>query len=207
MCFVFAPGMAPHGTQDAQRRLVVFGMHFDVPPGQPAGELAAWLPPPGHLVRDPAYFGLLAHQCDVAFRRGDALGAEQCRLYLQLMILHVAAEAQSSAATAVDRALDELAHAIQREPGRRWSVADMAGTVHLSPAQLTRRFRMATGMPPTRFVIQARIERARQLLHETDMPISQIASALGYDDLFFFSRQYKRYAGRPPSEERRNAGR
>src|SRR3712207_1014065 len=29
-CFVFAPGSTPHGTQDPDRRLVVFGMHFDV---------------------------------------------------------------------------------------------------------------------------------------------------------------------------------
>jgi AraC family transcriptional regulator, arabinose operon regulatory protein len=203
--FVFPPGTQPHGTQDPDRRLVVFGMHFDVldAAGRCLAETTALLPPPGHVVRDGAFFATLAQRCDASFRRGDELGALQSRIYLLAMVLHLREEALHPAPSAVDEALDEIIRALQREPGRRWSVDELAHRAHLSRAQFARRFRAATGLAPARFMIRARIERARQLIQETDMSLGQIALALGYDDVAFFSRQYRRYAGSPPSTLRR----
>ncbi len=204
-CFVFTPGLRPHGTQDPDRRLVVFGMHFDVlnAHGQPVHETTGMLPPRGHVVRDTAFFATLAQRCDASFRRGDEIGALQSRLFLQAMILHLWEEVLHPVPSAVDVALDEIVRAIQREPGKRWTVDELAGRAHLSRAQFVRRFRAATGLSPARFMVQARLERARQLIQETDMPLGQIASALGYDDVYFFSRQYKHYAGYAPSALRR----
>jgi transcriptional regulator GlxA family with amidase domain len=119
------------------------------------------------------------------------------------MILHIWEEAYRPAPSPGDLALDELIRAIQMEPGRRWSVDELARRMHLSRAQFDRRFRAVTGLAPTRFMVQARLERARQLIQETNMTLGQIASALGYEDVYFFSRQYKRYMGSPPSTLRR----
>ena len=58
-------------------------------------------------------------------------------------------------------------------------------------------------MSPRHFIVRARLERARQLVQETNMTLGQIAAALGYDDAAFFSRQYKAYAGHAPSSARR----
>ena len=49
------------------------------------------------------------------------------------------------------------------------------------------------------YVVQARLERAHYLLEETNYPIGQIAEILGYQDVFLFSRQFKRYYGFPPN--------
>jgi AraC family transcriptional regulator, arabinose operon regulatory protein len=205
VCFVFSPGAQPHGTQDPERRLIVYGMHFELvqPDGQPLPIPHGLCPPPGHLIRDMAFFASLAQRCDGAWRRGDAIGARQSRLFLQAMILHVWDEVIHPAPSAVDLALDGIVRAIQMEPGKRWSVEDLAGQTHLSRAQFVRRFQAATGLSPTRFMVQARLERARQLIQETDMTLGQIASALGYEDVYFFSRQYKQYAGYAPSSLRR----
>jgi AraC family transcriptional regulator of arabinose operon len=203
--FVFQPGAQPHGTQDPERRLVVFGMHFDLldGSGQWDAETGAVLPTPGHIVREGAFFAMLAQHCDASFRRGDTLGELQSRLYLQAMLLHLLDEALRPAPSAIDLALDEIVRSIQRNPGQRWSVDELARQAHLSRAQFGRRFRAATGMAPARFMIQARLDRARQLMQETNMTLGQIAIALGYDDVAFFSRQYRRYAGSPPSALRR----
>jgi AraC-like DNA-binding protein len=203
--FVFQPGAQPHATQDAVRRLVVFGMHFDLldANGQSSGETGARLPASGHIVREGAFFSMLAQHCDISFRRGDALGAIQARLYLQAMLLHLLDESLRPAPSAIDLALDEIVRSIQHNPGRHWSVDELAQRAHLSRAQFGRRFRTATGMAPARFMIQARLDRARQLMQETDMTLGQIAIALGYADVAFFSRQYRRYAGSPPSALRR----
>lgn len=205
-CFVFAPGAQPHGTQDPARRLVVFGMHFDVidAEGQQLDRTEALLPACGHIIRDTAFFATLASRCDTAWRHGDALGTLQSRIFLQAMLLHVWEEQLHAPSSAVDRALDEVMRAVQRDPGKRWTVDALAGRVHLSRAQLTRRFRAIAGCSPAHFVISVRIERARHLIQETTMTLSQIASALGYDDVYFFSRQYKQYTGYAPSSLRRH---
>jgi AraC-like DNA-binding protein len=205
--FVFRPGMQPHGAQDPDRRLVVFGMHFS--PVDSHGEVrdaADVLPPPGHVVRDRAFFTTLAQHCDASYRRGDGLGVLQSRIFVQAMILHLDAEAQHAAPSAVDVALGNIIHAIQMDPGRRWAVDELAQQAHLSRSQFVRRFRAATGLAPAQFMVQARLDRARHLIQETNMSMGQIAEALGYDDVFFFSRQYKHYAGYPPSALRRRNG-
>lgn len=206
-CFVFRPAAQPHGRQDPERRLVVFGMHFSVVDlqGDPLPETKGRLPPYGHTVRDTAFFAELAQHCDSSWRRGDTLGAQQGALFLRAMILHVWEEVLHPAPSAVDRALAEIVQAIRRTPSERWRVDELASSVHLSRAQFARRFRTLTGMSPVRFIVHARLERAHQLILETNMPVGQIAAALGYDDVAFFSRQYKAYAGHAPSIVRRSS--
>ena len=78
----------------------------------------------------------------------------------------------------------------------------MAGRAALSRAQFTRRFVAQFGMSPAQYLIQARIDRAHQLLTETGMTVTQTAAALGYTDVPYFSRQYKQRTGRLPSDDR-----
>jgi len=204
-CFVFTPGAQPHGTQDLERRLVVFGMHFDVVDmrGQLCPQTVPLLPPPGHVVRDTAFVTALAHHCDASWRRGDVAAQQQSCLLLQALIGHVYDEAHHPVPSSVDRALDEIVRLLQHDPRQRWTVDDLAQRVHLSRAQFVRRFRARVGLAPTRFAIQMRLERARVLIEETDMPLSAIATALGYNDLFFFCRQFKQYLGYAPGTLRR----
>ena len=97
--------------------------------------------------------------------------------------------------------MDEVAQAIRQDPGRDWSVAEMAAQATLSRAQFTRRFVAQHGRAPAQFVIQARIDRAHQLLAESGMTVTQTAAALGYTDVPYFSRQYKQRTGRSPRDD------
>jgi transcriptional regulator GlxA family with amidase domain len=81
----------------------------------------------------------------------------------------------------------------------------MAARVALSRAQFTRRFVAQMGMSPAQYLIQARVDRADQLLTETSMSVAQVAAALGYTDAPYFSRQYKQRTGRSPSTTRASA--
>ncbi len=60
------------------------------------------------------------------------------------------------------------------------TVADLARHAHLSERTLERRFTEETGMAPRRWLTQQRLERARELLETTDLPIEEIATAVGY---------------------------
>lgn len=205
-CFVFTPGAQPHGTQDPERRLVVFGMHFDILDTQGKQLLNVLpLPPPGYVVRDTAFVTSLAQHCDASWRRGDASGRRQSALLLQALIGHVYDEAHHPIPSAADRALDEIVCLLQHDPRQRWTVDELAERAHLSRAQFVRRFRARVGFAPTHFAIQMRLERARALIEETNMSLTAIATALGYSDLFFFCRQFKQYLGYAPGTLRRRS--
>ncbi len=194
---VFAPGDAPTAGHDQRRRLLVFGMHFAVGRRRSAARVA----PPGRCcqVRDRTLIAALARRCDTSFRRGDPLGRRHSLICLEQLLWVLWEDAVHPPPDPVDAALDELVHAIRQDPGRRWTVAEMSGRCALSRAQFTRRFTGQAGLPPARYVIQARIDRARYLLAETGMSVSQVATALGYPDVAYFSRQFKRSTGHPPS--------
>ncbi|NEA37409.1 AraC family transcriptional regulator [Streptomyces sp. SID13031] len=197
VCAVFAPGDAPTASHDPRRRLLVFGMHFAVSPeGVVPGERWA-------EVQDRVLLGALARSSDTAYRRGDALGRRQAELCLEQLLGLIWDAAHSPQPSATDTAIQEVAQAIRQDPSRDWSVTEMAAQAVLSRAQFTRRFVAQHGTSPAQYVIQARVERAHQLLTETGMTVTQVAAALGYTDIAYFSRQYKYRTGISPGQVRK----
>ena len=88
-------------------------------------------------------------------------------------------------------------------PDRTWRVEELAKLCGLSEPQFYRRFRQVTGSSPIDWLRRERISHARRRLVESDDPIKQIAEQVGYNDPFYFSRDFKRYTGMSPSEYRR----
>lgn len=83
------------------------------------------------------------------------------------------------------------------------SVIDLSGRIGISPSHFSRCFRQSVGMPPHRYVMQRRVLRAKQLLTQTSLPLSEIALAAGFSDQSHFSRHFHRQTGVPPRAFRR----
>jgi transcriptional regulator GlxA family with amidase domain len=130
------------------------------------------------------------------------LGERQAELCLEQLLCLIWEATHGTPAGVIDTAIEEVAQVIRQDPGRDWSVKEMAARASLSRAQFTRRFVAQNGMAPAQYLIKARIDRAHQLLTETGMTVTQVATALGYADVPYFSRQYKQRTGRSPSEAR-----
>jgi AraC-like DNA-binding protein len=197
--FILPPGAIPHARQNPERRLIVFAVHFD--PRNENGDTVLpeyWNPPQGHSLHDLTFFEAMAYRCEAGMARGDVLGQRQSILLVEQMLLQILEESGRTEASPVDARIREIAREIRATPGADWSVDEQAQRACLSRSQYTRRFTAAVGVSPTQFVVQARLERASQLLRETDMSLSEIAAVLGYRDLFFFSRQFKKHRGIPP---------
>jgi AraC-like DNA-binding protein len=207
-CAVFAPGDAPTAGHDPRRRLLVFGMHFQLnhPGDKSDRSSSSWtgVVPEGRWaeVGDRVLLGALARASDSAYRRGDRLGGRQAELSLEQVLCLIWDAAYGTRAGSVDTAIEEVAQVIRQDPGRDWSVQEMAARASLSRAQFTRRFVAQNGMAPAQYLIKARIDRAHQLLTETGMTVTQVAGALGYADVPYFSRQYKQRTGQSPSAAR-----
>lgn len=80
--------------------------------------------------------------------------------------------------------------------------ADVARAVHLSPDYITRLFQSEKGISLKEYITQSKILAARRLLFTTTLPVSVVASKVGYDNFSHFSKVYKKVLGHSPSKDR-----
>ena len=89
------------------------------------------------------------------------------------------------------------------DPKRSWRASELAKLCGLSERHFFRRFKEATGFSPINWLRRERINFAQAKLLENGSSIKQIADQAGYNDVFFFSRDFKRHTGSCPSEYRK----
>ena len=89
-----------------------------------------------------------------------------------------------------------------RLAGNRCSADDIAHLMAMHRRTLSRRLR-GGGMGYRAIANEVRFEIARQLLEDTEVPLGQIAAALGYSEASAFTRAFRRWSGLTPSDRRR----
>ena len=98
-------------------------------------------------------------------------------------------------------------HAVQdlimAEPGRAWTLAELADRVHLSERHLRRVFNQATGNNLQDYLQRARVELARQLLEQTRLSLQEIAERCGFQAERSLRRTWSRWMQGTPSSYRR----
>jgi AraC-like DNA-binding protein len=83
-----------------------------------------------------------------------------------------------------------------------WPVKRLAEVSGVSEAYFARSFKQAFGLPPHRYLLTRRIEQAVTLLRDTDLGITDIAFATGWESLGTFGRIFRDITGRSPGEMR-----
>jgi len=96
------------------------------------------------------------------------------------------------------RAKDRMDEASEEE----WPVRRLAHVSGVSPAHFARSFRDAFGLPPHRYLLTRRIERAKALLRDTDLSITEIAFQTGWSSLGTFGRTFRDITAEAPGELR-----
>jgi transcriptional regulator GlxA family with amidase domain len=86
-----------------------------------------------------------------------------------------------------------------------WPVARLARVSAVSAAHFARSFKQAFGVPPHRYLLTRRIERATALLRDTELPITEIAFQTGWESLGTFGRTFRDITGERPSAIRSRA--
>ncbi len=85
-------------------------------------------------------------------------------------------------------------------------VEDLAAQICMSPRTFARRFKAATGDTPINYLHRLRINAAKHLLENDMKSVREVSRKVGYEDLTFFRRLFKRYTGSPPREYRERFG-
>jgi transcriptional regulator GlxA family with amidase domain len=81
-------------------------------------------------------------------------------------------------------------------------VPSLARLTHISPAHFSRQFRATFGETPHRYLQRRRVERAMELLRETNLPVTEICFDVGFNSLGTFTRTFREIVGQPASAYR-----
>jgi len=95
-------------------------------------------------------------------------------------------------------AIDYLSHRV----GEPVSLDEFAEAAHLSVSRFAHLFTRETGLAPRRFVEQQRVERAKQLLELTSLPVNAVSRHVGFRSQFYFATRFKKLTGLTPSAYR-----
>jgi AraC family transcriptional regulator len=95
---------------------------------------------------------------------------------------------------ALKRAIDYIGDNLEKD----LTLAELAGTAHMSPYHFSRLFKESTGLTPHQYVIKRRVQRAIELLSSTALPIAEIAFLCGFAHQSHLNRHFKRLLGVNP---------
>lgn len=145
-----------------------------------------------------------------ALRAGDPCGLEESLVDVDRALASVRPgrrspdQRQSSATAAAHRDLVRAAiDTIARQPGRAWSLQELADRLFRSPFHLSRVVRAETGGTVGDLIGRLRVEHAANLLADTDLSIDQIARGVGYTHRGRLGVLFRRFTGQSPNEFRR----
>ncbi|HEX3815574.1 MAG TPA: AraC family transcriptional regulator [Mycobacteriales bacterium] len=110
-----------------------------------------------------------------------------------------AAEAPQGTGQAVVAAAVRSLDSVPEHP---WTVAELAATVNVDPAYLSRLFHRHVGLPPIDYLARLRTERASTLLARTSLPVARVGAAVGWTDPSYFTRRFRTLSGLTPSAYR-----
>lgn len=210
-CILARPGGTYVAMQDPSDRLGVTYIHFDLLDGRGHRVPAAELPAEVHEAPDPAYLETVSRRIVELIEGDDPEVAPEVQAaiatrLLTVLLIDLEARSQSQfwrSATPFHhrRLVLDAARRIRENPaGAR--IGLLAGQAGYTPDHFARVFRSVLGVAPQEYIVAGRIDRACQLLVESSLTVSQIGDALGYRDVYFFSRQFKQRTGLSPGKYR-----
>ena len=99
----------------------------------------------------------------------------------------------------VDPRVQRAAHHLAAHPGEPFNLGKLAAHCGLSTSRLSHLFRSELGTTPQRFGEKIRLDFARQLLAQTNLPVGEVAQEVGFTDSLYFSRRFRLQFGHAPS--------
>lgn len=129
-----------------------------------------------------------------------------CAAWL-MMLQHqkeVPRQASSGAELTSQERIRTMAAFIQRNFAEHITLTQIADSAHVSRSEAIRCFKKNLNVTPIQFLTEYRIEQAAQMLISSSEPISSIASRCGFDDVSYFTKQFRQIQNVTPSKYRKN---
>lgn len=136
---------------------------------------------------------------------GFGFMATACFMQIIGMLSRCYGKSPSPDGRALLRIGEAMSH-LERNIHREVNLEELASIAHMSQRSFLRVFQSATGTSPLAWVIEQRINRACNLLRQTDRRITEIAFDVGFNDSNYFTRQFSKITGTSPREYRLRQG-
>lgn len=206
-CVWMRPGRRYEATHDPNAPLRVTAIHFQLKSKTRVLRPSEYIPPVEVFEPiSPAYFeAAMAHIVELKTRfEMSSLAAQVLKTLLLEIVSQDSRKRPDNAHTRHYKLkINPVIAAIRERPEHRFAVPELAAKAGYSPDHFVRLFHSLTGQSPKEFMIRQRMDRAVALLKESSHTVSEIADLLGYQDLGFFSRQFKASIGTSPDHFRR----
>jgi AraC family L-rhamnose operon transcriptional activator RhaR len=131
----------------------------------------------------------------VGLHRGDIIG--RLALFLSAMARAVGRDTgdDDEPSGPTHPAVITAMRVMESRLAHRWTLTELATSLHLTPGYLVRLFKSATGLPPIAYLNRHRVEVAASLLLHTDEPITHIGNSVGWPDQNLFARRFRAHFG------------
>jgi AraC-like DNA-binding protein len=199
---LIAPGQPHAYGSDLTEAWTIVWAHFS------GEELGFWwrflaLPKEGGIIRgrcrtpEQLELGRVHEQLAAGFDEPRQIAAASA---LEWALAHLSSARE--AAEGGQDGIEAVSTWMREHVGQRATVTTLARRAGLSPAHFSFRFKQRTGFAPIDYFLRLKIRRACGLLDQTNWTVERIASELGYQDAFYFSRLFRSIMGCPPKAYR-----
>ncbi|KQV34330.1 MULTISPECIES: AraC family transcriptional regulator [unclassified Rhizobium] len=197
-----ASGEVRHGRQDGPPGVRILGGYF-VFDSEDSGLLVSLLPQQVHVRGVERLSVLVKLLIEEAAERRSGRDLVLARLVEILLVESLRLTQAPDAPPGLLRGLDDarLAQAIRQihaDPGRPWTMAELAREAALSRSAFFDRFTRSVGVPPMEYLLAWRMALAKDMLRHGEIDIPEIAERVGYASASTFSTAFSRHVGQPP---------
>lgn len=199
----FAPGVVHSARSDAEDPWTFYSVAFRLMPmGEAAAAAFSRLPVRAFPGAEPELEALFA-ELERAWASQEGGYRMRCRsIVLQLLQRYVMAAARPARNSPHAQRILRVVEQLQADSARDWELSHLVRLAGLSESRFRVVFRQVTGMSPVRYLNWLRLNRARALLLSGDYTVTEAAAQVGFSDVFYFSRLFKKMTGTNPSTYR-----
>ncbi|CAG7650484.1 AraC family transcriptional regulator [Paenibacillus allorhizosphaerae] len=176
-----------------------FVQQFGVTPQQPVT-----------VSRHQRRMAALFHRIERTLQTGVAGADMQAGGYLRLLFAEYAQDqaeedVPNEEASAIGQQVEQAIRWLTLQYYQPISIEQMAQSLGYHRTHLSKMFKQHTGLSPMQYLLKIRMERAKLLLQEP-LTVEQVASSVGFVDALYFSKQFKKWFGKSPTDYRHDQG-
>jgi AraC-like DNA-binding protein len=198
--YLMAPGKEHTFCNDSSERLVTLEIKFRYYDAAVAANLAAL--PECIDTTDTPILSIL-HNIRREMVGNAAYAQDVITLNMQEICLHLMRLSGGTAAVSGRDDLTKVIAYIENNLDCDMNLQDLANIVGLEKTYFLKKFKLLTGTTPMAYTRDFRIRRAKELLVFSDMNVTQIAEAVGFRSIHYFTRRFTDQEGMPPSQYKR----
>lgn len=195
----FRPGV-PHSLWLEQEPYMEFyGLHFHIS----EEKLLEKVPDYMHL-ESGSWLEIQMRNLYEEYRKKRYLSNWKQEILLQRILCEILIKQHAEQEPISNKRINKVLAYIHENPFREYTLVELMNYAGVKKSLFLKSFRSVTGTTPLQYIIDLRLEQARDLLTETDLQISQISEQCGFSDSFYFSRCFKKRFSVSPTQYREN---